>query len=374
MKKVCVIGAGFAGSSAARQLSKRGSGIDLTVIDRGGKFNFLPMLPDVIGRNIDPGYLACGIEAASRKLGFKFIKDEVVSLDLGRKQLSTSTQTLDYDLLLICCGSETNFYGNEQLRQRAFKLDDTADAEKLRAVLDTQAYDSFIISGGGYTGIEVATNLRLYLNKRKLDKRIIIVERAQSILGPLPQWMKDYVSDNLRGLKVEVIPGGSIEEVRERQVRLAGGAVFENAMLVWTAGVKTARFIQELKAEKNPQGRLKVDDYLRLNADCFVAGDASYVGHDNTYLRMAVQFAIAQGEAAAENIIRSINGRRLKEYKPVDLGYIIPMANNRSCGIILGIRMTGFIPTLAHYCMCIYRSCSLKNGAGIIKQLLQGGI
>jgi NADH dehydrogenase len=373
MNKVVIIGAGFAGLSAAKILSKHRKQIDVTIIDRSLEISFLPMLPDIIGRKISPEHLACELKDLSKKLGFKFLRDEIVLLDLNRKQVSTATKTLDYDFLLICSGSETNFYGNDQIRRQAYKLDDVHDAMKLREALDKGAFEYYIISGGGYTGIEAATNLRIYLNKRSLDKRIIIVERATSILGPLPQWMKNYVSDNLKKLKIEVLTGAAIDKVQERQIELAGGAVFENAMLIWTAGVKTADFIQTLKAEKNPQGRIVVDKYLRLNHDCFVAGDASYVAHDNSFLRMAVQFAIAQGEVAGRNIIRSMNGQGLEEYRPVDLGYIIPMANNRSCGIILGMSMRGIIPTMAHYCMCVYRSYSLKNKLGIIKNLLLGG-
>ena len=88
---------------------------------------------------------------------------------------------------------------------------------------------------------------------------------------------------------------------------------------------------------------------------------------------MAVQFSITEGDRAAVNIIRSIKNLSLKKFKPLDLGYIIPMANNRSCGRVFGLNVKGIFSTLLHFVMCIYRSQGLKNKLGFINNLLTGG-
>ena len=80
-------------------------------------------------------------------------------------------------------------------------------------------------------------------------------------------------------------------------------------------------------------------------------------------------FSIYEGRVAAENVLRSIVGRQLKAYKPVDLGYIIPMANNKSCGVVLGFKLKGFIPTIMHFIMCTYRLRGLKNKFGFLRNL-----
>jgi NADH dehydrogenase FAD-containing subunit len=85
---------------------------------------------------------------------------------------------------------------------------------------------------------------------------------------------------------------------------------------------------------------------------------------------MTVQFAIAQGDLAANNIIRSIKGKKLIEYKPVDLGFIIPMANNHSCGNVFGVNLKGKLPTLLHFIMCVYRLYGMRNKIGFIKSLM----
>jgi NADH dehydrogenase len=371
--EVLIIGGGFGGISAAYRLSEFRKNLDITLIDKKEVSDFLPTMPDCLGRGIKPEFLSFKIENAAKRLGINFINEEVVAVNLDKKEVLTKKGSLGFDYLLIASGSETNFYGNENIRQCAYKLDEVEDARKIVSALNQGKFDNLIIGGGGYTGIEVATNLKVYLEKNKMDKKVIIIERAPSILGPLPQWMKDYVSANLQKLNVDVFVNSAIEKIESGKAYVAGGKVFDNAMVIWAAGVKTSGFIQNLGAEKNPQGRIKVDEFLRLNNNCFVIGDAAYFSYGNIFLRMAVQFAIAQGDISAVNIIRSIKGLPLRKYKPNDLGYIIPMANNRSCGAVFGINLKGFLPTMLHFSMCIYRSYGLKNKLGIIGGLLKGG-
>jgi NADH dehydrogenase len=331
------------------------------------------MLPDIIGRNIAPESLIYPVKLLSQKWGFDFINEEVKSVDIQNNAVLTSGRNLNYDYLIISSGSETNFYGNDEIKKYAYKLDSVSDARIILSALEKNKFDTLLIAGGGYTGVEIATNLRVYLKKKMLEKRIIIVERAPSILGPLPEWMKAYVYNNLKELGVEVLTDTVIQKAGEDGVNLSGGQVFNNAMLIWVAGVRTADFIQNLSAEKNPQGRIKVDEYLRLKENCFITGDCAYVPHEGGFLRMAVQFAIYQAISAAGNIIRAIKGKELVKYRPLDLGYIIPMANDKSCGSVMGLNVTGLPATMMHFAMCIYRSFGFKNKSGIVKKLLNGG-
>ncbi len=373
MKKICIIGGGFAGLTAAIRFS--GSGIDFegTLIDKKETSDFLPTLPDCLGRGISPGCLTYKIGAICGKTGFKFVNDEVISVDPERKEIIARAGRFNYDYLIIASGSDTNFYGNENIKKYAYKLDGATDAEKIISKLKEVKYQAYVVGGGGYTGIEVATNLRVFLNRLKRPGRIIIVERAPAILGPLPEWMKSYVSANLKRLDIDILTASQIEKIEDKNVFVSGGKVFENAFVVWAAGVKTADFIQNLKAKKNPQGRIEVDENLRLDEHCYVAGDAAYFKDKNIYLRMAVQFSIVEGGLAARNIINSIKGRDVVKYKPLDMGYIIPMANNMSCGTLLGVNVRGVLATMLHFMMCAYRSWSLKNGFCILKRFIKKG-
>ncbi|MFA5231966.1 MAG: hypothetical protein WC416_06175, partial [Candidatus Omnitrophota bacterium] len=99
------------------------------------------------------------------------------------------------------------------------------------------------------------------------------------------------------------------------------------------------------------------------------AGDAALFITKGNPIRMAVQFSIAEGAQTADNIIRSIKKLPLKKFQPRDLGFIIPMANNRSCGAVFGLNLKGFLPTLLHFMMCIYRSYGLRNKIGLTVNL-----
>jgi NADH dehydrogenase len=370
VKRILIIGGGFAGTAAAGLLARNKNAVMVTMVDKSAYGNFLPLLPDVVGRNIPPGLLTCSLKKISERQGFNFLNKEVLALDTGKKEIVFSSGTLGYDYLLIACGSETNIYGNDLLKKHAFKLDDAADAEKIRDALDTGTFDTQVISGGGYTGIEIASGLRRYLDGRLKKGRIIVVERAPSILGPSPEWMKKYVSANLERMGIEVRTNTVIEKTEERRVWISGNERLDNALLIWAAGVKIPSFIQGLKVEKNPQGRLKTDGYLRLEESCFAAGDASYFSYKGGFLRMGVQFAVTGGICAAVNIMNSINGKALVPYRPVDPGYVVPMANNYSCARIFGVNMRGRLPTVLHYLMCVYRSCGMENKWGLIKHLM----
>jgi NADH dehydrogenase len=375
MKKVVIIGGGFAGLACAFRLKSlvKKQAVQVTLISDKDVFTFLPMLPDCLGRGVSALSLTFSIEKLSRRLGFNFIKDKVERLDLDGKKVVTKSADFAYDFLLVASGSETNFYGNNSMKAAAFKLDDAYDAALVRKAMGEKEYNSYIVVGGGYTGVEVATNMRIYLANKKIDKRVIIVERAPQILGPLPNWMRSYVLENLKKLNIELFTGISVNSYDSGTAALSSGEVLQNALLVWAAGVKTAGFIEQLSFEKNPQGRIKVDSYLRFSPDCFAAGDAAFFSINGNPLRMAVQFSIMQGDCVGRNIIRSIKFKKLNEYKPVDLGYIIPMANNKSCGIVLGLNLKGYLPTLLHYFMCLFRSYGFKNRVKIAKDLLIKG-
>ncbi len=371
MQKILIIGAGFGGLTAARDLCRSGLGLEVALIDKKNTLDFLPLLPDCIGCNINPEYLTYNLETAAGGSGFKFINEEVNSVDLGNKIVLTLNRKLDYDYLVIASGSEANFYGNDEIKKYVYRLDNVKDARLILEGLERNNFDYYIIFGAGYTGIEIATNLRMYLNKKSKNKRIIIAEKASSILGPLPEWMKEYTCNNLKKLNIELcLNSVIIEKIEERKVGLSCLKLVNNAMLIWAAGAKSADFLEQLDIDKDSQGRLKVDDYLRINKSCFCIGDAAYFSYKGKVLRMAVQFAIAQGESAAANIIRDIRGLELKRYKPRDLGFIIPMANNRSCGNVLGMNLKGALPTALHFLMCTYRSYGTRNKFGILYNLL----
>jgi len=369
--KVIVAGAGFAGMSAVKKLCSSGIAMEVWLIDRKQSSDFLPLLPDIISHKIMPDFLSYSIKEFAEKNRVGFINSEIKSVDLEKKTVCTDKEKLVYDYLIIAGGSETNFYGNEQIKENAYKLDNVKDAERILKRVTDGKKETFVISGGGYTGIEIATGLRRYLNKIQQDNRIIIVERSTILLEKLPEKIRNYTLSNLNRLNIDIFLDTVIDKTETDKITLSNGLVLEKAMLIWASGVKTTDFIYNLEIVKDKQGRIKVDEYLRVNDFCFAAGDAASFCIKDKCLRMSVQFSITQGRHAAANIIKHIRKEPLKKYRPVDLGYIIPMSNNRSCGRVLSFYLYGLIATFLHYFMCLYRCPGFKNKMGIITGLIR---
>lgn len=167
MPKIVIIGSGFGGLSCAFRLTKANCGLEVTVIDKKDNFDFLPSLPDILGRGINPKVLAYDIKLIAKENGFEFMKEEVSSIDLSERKVYAGNKKIGYDYLVIASGSETNFYGNDNIKEFAYTLDSADDAVKILATLKGNYFDNFIIGGGGYTGIEAATNLRRFSLERK---------------------------------------------------------------------------------------------------------------------------------------------------------------------------------------------------------------
>jgi len=224
-EKIIIIGAGFAGLSAARRLAGSGLAAEITVIDKKEQADFLPLIPDCIGRGINPDFLTCDIVKFCRKLKINFIKEEVESVNLESKNVVTLSNSYIYEYLIIASGSQTNFFSNQAAQEFGYSLNSVRDVRRIIKALKTDDLKNFVICGGGYTGVEAATNLWLYAKKNGGNKNIVIVERASAILGPLPEGMKKYVERNLKSMGIEILTNVVIEKIQANQVSLSTGQV-----------------------------------------------------------------------------------------------------------------------------------------------------
>lgn len=371
MGDILIIGGGFAGLEAARLLSKnskRLNGRRILVVDAKKTFDFLPLLPDAAGGRIRKSNITLDLAFYLEKLKVNFEHGEVVKLDTAaREVILKNGSVLSYEFLIVSCGSVTNFYGLDEFQRHSLKLDSADDAVLLGNTVTTYPAKKIFIIGGGYTGVEIASNLAFLLRRKKIKKyNINIVEKGEDILGPLPEWIKDYCRINLCALRVNIYNSCSIKEVVDKRLKLSNGLEFEDYLIVWSAGVITPSFVQDLKFEKDKQGRLYINENMMFSENCFAVGDSASFKHRGITLRMAVQFSVYEAQIAAKNVLRIIAGhKRLARYRPIDLGFLVPMANKKACGKVLFVRVWGVLGWLLHYAMCIYRSLELKNRFGI---------
>ncbi len=350
----------------------------MILVDKKSYFEFLPMLPDVIGGWMAPELLRYDLASFAKNEHVEFINGRIKGIDPGNKVIEAGGREIEYEYAVLAAGSETNFYGNTVLQNSCLKLDDVNDAVSIKETILRKAAAApeinILVVGGGYTGVEIATNIDILLRTRKNKYRVYIVEKGDEILMMAPEWMRASVRRVLGKAGIDLICGDALKEYDGENVILDSGKKIGNAVCVWTAGVKVPGFLERIPMSSQ-RTRIIVDEYLRPKGtsyrDIFIAGDNSFFEEkaSGKALRMAVMFSMGQGKTAADNIVNSIRGKAPVKYRPVDLGYLVPMAQGKAPGVVMGAGVDGLCGYFMHYLMCAYRS-EWRNKAGILKELV----
>ncbi len=376
MGDIVIIGGGFAGLEAARVLSGKRKVLGdrrVIIVDPKVSFDFLPVLPDVCGSFVPKDHVTLNLREYLESIKVNFENDEVVKIDTKKKEILLKNNTvLGFEYLILACGSITNFYGQSDIERRSLKLDSVDDALVVLNTVSTYPAKKFLIVGGGYTGVEIASNLAMFLKKKRIKKYSVnIIEKGEDILGALSQGTKDYCRINLSALRVNIFTESSIKEITDAEVTLSNGTVFKDYIIIWSAGVHTPEFVRKMDFDKDGQGRLLVDRSLKFSDGCFAAGDVAAFRYKGKVLRMAVQFSLAEARVAALNIVRLIMGKKIAKYRPIDLGFLVPLSNKKAIGKVLLLPIVGWAGWVCHYAMCIYRSVGIKNKLGIFNDCVK---
>jgi NADH dehydrogenase len=373
MSRIVIVGGGFAGAFAAKTLMRSKPGLTVTLVDRRESHESLPLLPDILGRSLRADAIRYPLGELAERHGFHFHHGVALSVEPAERRLQVGTESLEYDYLLLAPGSQTNLRQFSDRRDWLHTLDSVDDAVRLRRELDVGKANPVVVAGGSYTGVETATHARRFLREHGKEPPIYLLNRGPRTCRSLPEKFSAYIERELARQNIQVLSHCIVEEAQPHRVVLSTGECFDDApLLVWTAGVQPPPFVQELPFPHSADGRLLVESDLRVDARVFVAGDAAYFLHNGEALRMGVQFAIGQGVRAARNILRLLSGKRSRTYRPVDLGYVVPMGHFRGCGVAIGVPMKGRKAMLLHYTMCLYRSLGWANRYHLLKELLIG--
>jgi NADH:ubiquinone reductase (H+-translocating) len=365
-KNIVIIGAGFAGIAAAKYLAKNKKklkGYKIYLIDKKKNYEFIPMLPDLIAGWLEPEAISLNLEKFSKIKGINFVCDSVKRIDLEKKKVAIKDREISYHYLVIAAGSKTNFFGNTELSLNCLKLDCADDALLIKKSLLEKSKNkklNLVVIGGGYTGLEIATNAHFLLSQKKRNFSLTVVEKSSDILKMVSPRITEEAKQELKRLGIKIVTNDSLINYKQNTVHLESGRKIPDSVCIWSAGTRSPDFIQDLDVKKE-KGRVVVDQELisrdRKDKNVFVIGDSAvFFDKSNTVLRMAIMFAIGQGKTAAENVINDIQDKPFTNYRPIDLGYLIPLTYKKAPGVVMGTCVGPRLGYFLHYYMCFSRS------------------
>ena len=383
---VVIIGAGFAGLTAAKRL--RNASVRITLVDRNNYHLFQPLLYQVAIAGLVPSQIAYPLRTIFRnQKNLTFQMGEVTSIDFEAKYVKLKGSVIAYDYLILAVGGETNFFGMDSVKENGLQLKDIesavdtrnhllkmlekasreADAEKRKSML------TFVVVGGGPTGVETSgalAELISHVMKKEYptldirEARVLLLEAGNALIASYPDELRKATLRLLEKKNVDVMFNAMLTDYNGQRVLLADGTEINSNTLIWTAGVKASGITSRLGVQVAGSGRVRTEATLQLpdHPEVYVLGDAAYLEDENGKpLPMLSTVAIQQGESVAANIKRVIKGLEQKEFHYKDPGLLATIGRNAAVARIWGLSFSGLIAWLIWVVLHIYRIIGFRN-------------
>ncbi len=355
--RIVIVGGGFAGVKMAKKFANKN--VQVVLFDRHNYHTFQPLLYQVATAGLEPDAIAGPLRKLLDNSKNIFFRMATVSLVLpDRNAVLTDKGTLEYDHLIIACGSKTNYFGNSDKFQKAFPLKQIPQALDLRshilqnleqAVLTSEPEQiekllNVVIVGGGPTGVEVAGafgELKKHVLPNdypdlNLDKmNIYLVEGMSGLLGGMSDFANERAQKYLKKFDVRVKLNTMVKSFDGQQVVFDNEETLETTTLIWAAGVM-GNVIDGLPEESVFKSRYKVDKYNKIlnTSNIYAVGDIAYMEEDD-YPKghpMLAPVAMQQGEHLAKNLLSLISNpaKALKPFTYFDKGSMATIGRNKA--------------------------------------------
>ncbi len=370
--RIIVIGGGFAGVRCARTLRKRltPESCEIVLFDRENSMVYYPLLAEVAGATIGPDSVSTPLRQLLPDVRCR--NEEVRRIDHVASEVEYEgydgrLRRMGFDHAVIACGSSVNLNLVPGMSDHAFPLKSVGDAMALRFHVMEQLekaevcddperrrwYLSFVIVGGGFSGVEVAgelndllrASIRFYSNFTAHDVTVTLVHARDQILPEVSPTLREFARKEMEQAGIQMLLNTRVVLATADGVGLADGRMVTGGTIVCTIGTTAALLVQLLDTPKE-KDRLVTDPDMRLRGipnvwgvgDCAVIVNA-YDGHPAP---TTGQFAERQGRQVAENILRVLQGQPTKPFSYKSLGTLCGIGERNAVAEILGIRLSGF--------------------------------
>lgn len=336
-KQIVVVGGGFAGINFVKALAGDDN-FEVTLVDSNNFHSFSPLLYQVGMAFIEPSNISYPFRRLFQgKKNLRFHLGQLRSVDIQKKTVDTTNGILQYDKLVLAAGTESNYFGMQNVKEHSLPLKTISDATNLRNHLllgmekavnatdpvERQRLLNVVIAGAGPSGVEVAGMLaemsasiapKEYPEIKDLMPSIFLVEAAPVVLGPMSKRSQDEAYRVLNNLGVKILLNTAVKDYADGKVVFANGESIPTHSLIWTSGV-IGREIPGLPSSSIGRGRrVVVDEFAKVKDidNVYAIGDIALQTSDAKYSNghpQLAQVAIQQGLALAEHFKREARGK-----------------------------------------------------------------
>jgi NADH:ubiquinone reductase (H+-translocating) len=385
--RVVVVGGGFAGVSAAQELAKLlrkqhrlagdrdATGVDpieILLLNRDNYFVFQPLLADIISGTIETTHAVvplrrmlpgCGVE-----VGYVESIDVAAQVVQLRRRMSGQLVPIRYDALIVALGSVTDLVAVPGMAEHGVGIRTLGDAfylrnraldmlEEARIEPDPQRRQrllTFVVAGGGSTGVEVAAELKdlVELAARsfhdvRLEPRVVLVHSRPIVLSELGERLGRYATKKLREAGLELLLSRRVARVDVDRVQLDDGTAIPAATVVSTVGNAPNPALASIPGPRDGRGWLTPDATFALPgvSNVWALGDCASIVDPKTGRPMpaTAQHAVREGPHAARNVLAALEGRPQTPFDYGQLGMLVSVGRFKAVGDVLGVKVSGLL-------------------------------
>lgn len=374
-KRIVIVGAGFAGIQALKEIGDLPNA-EIIVIDKESSQTFQPLLFSVATGGVGAEDILSPVrEFINGRKNVEFLKAIVSGIDVNNKSVMLETgEIINYDYLLVTCGSESNFFGMTDVERYSLGLKNTTEALELRNTVllslekaaaeadeeKRQKLLTFVVIGGGPTGVEVAGGLAellytktglFYPSFSRSDIKVYLLEGMGCILPQVRPKEQERAKLWLEQMGVTVRLNTMLTSYDGEQAVLKDGTVIPTNVLIWGAGVRAASLLNTIGLEQGNAQRLMVEPTLQVmgRTDVFAAGDTAHIAIDSAAkpLPMTAAVAVQSGALAGRNIRHLCLDEELENFVYNDKGFLCVVGRGKAVGNMKGISLSGWFCWLA---------------------------